>query len=245
MPAPKLAPLPGQQGLLLDSQRGIIVINSNDPERRQKFTRAHELVEMLFIELSPGKDLGHGWELKRPGGFKEHTKEFLCNCTAANLLMPPQYVQGEIKKMGVNFECARNIADICEVSLSAALVQVAQQSNDGYFVVMWRMKNKPADIKNQPDSSQLTMFGMENKLPPKKLRVEWCLGGPGSKSLVLPKDKSIEYSSGTYQAWETNNFTIGNVSVPINGRSSVWYSSENMPFIINHERYVISLMRKI
>lgn len=242
IPTPKTAPLPDQQGLLLDSQRGIIIINSKDPERRQKFTRAHELVEMLFKELSPGKDLGHGWELKRPGGFKEHTKEYLCNRTAANLLIPTVYVKQQINQLGVNFDCARNIADACEVSLSAALVQLAQQSNDGYFVVMWRIKNKPADLKNQPGSSQLTMFGIENVLPAKKLRVEWCLGG--DRSLVIPKDKSTDSSSCIHQALEINSFTTGTVNIPINSRGSSWYSSENMPFMIDDERYVISLMRK-
>jgi hypothetical protein len=242
IPTPKTAPLPDLQGLLLDSQRGIIIINSNDPERRQKFTRAHELVEMLFKELSPGKELGNGWELKRPGGFKEHTKEYLCNRTAANLLIPTVYVQQQISQLGVNFDCARSIADACEVSLSAALVQMAQQSSDGHFVVMWRMKNKPADIKNQPDTSQLTMFGMQNTLPAKKLRVEWCLGG--DKSLGIPKDKSTDHSSCIHQAWETNSFTTGTANIALNGRSSTWYSSENMPFIMNDERHVISLMKK-
>ena len=242
IPTPKTAPLPDIQGLLFDSQRGIIIINSNDPERRQKFTRAHELVEMLFKELSPGKDLGNGWELKRPGGFKEHTKEYLCNRTAANLLIPTAYVQQQIKKLGVNFDCARSIADACEVSLSAALVQMAQQTSDGYFVVLWRIKNKPADTKNQPDASQLTMFGMENVLPAKKLRVEWCLGG--DKSLGIPKDKSTDSSSCIHQAWETNSFTTGTANIPLNGRSSSWYSSENMPFMVNNEKFVISLMCK-
>ena len=242
IPTPKTAPLPDQQGLLLDSQRGIIVINSKDPERRQKFTRAHELVEMLFIELSQGKDLGKGWELKRPGGFKEHTKEFLCNRTAANLLMPTIYVQSQIKQFGVNFDCARSIAEACEVSLSAALVQMAQQSNDGHLVVLWRMKNKPAELKSLLGANQMTMFGVEPAVPAKKLRTEWCLGG--DKSLFIPKHKSIENSSSIYQAWESNNFTAGQVQISFD-RHSILYSSENMPFTINDDRQVISLMRKV
>jgi len=242
IPEPKSIPLPQQQGLLLDAERGIIVINSSDPEKRQKFTKAHELVEMLFTELPQGKDLGGGWELKRPGGFKESTKEFLCNWTAANLLMPTSFVQNEIKKLGANFDCARTIADACEVSLSAALVQVARISNEGHFVILWRMKNKPAELKNNSDASQLTMFEIKNTTPAKKLRVEWRLGG--NNLLYIPKDKSIENTSLIHQAWETNTFIAGKVQIAFDNRKLTWYSSENMPFTINDERYVISLMRK-
>ena len=242
IPEPKPIPLPQQQGLLLDAERGIILINSSDPEKRQKFTKAHELVEMLFVELSQGKDLGRGWELRRPGGFKEGAKEFLCNWTAANLLMPTHYVQSEIKKRGANFDCARAIADTCEVSLSAALVQLARNSKEGHFVVLWRMKNKPTELKNKSDTSQMTMFEVKNTAPAKKLRVEWSLGG--SNSPFIPKDKSVENSSLIYQAWEKNAFTSGEVNISIDNRNPAWFSSENMPFTINSERYVISLVRK-
>jgi Zn-dependent peptidase ImmA (M78 family) len=228
--------------LLLDAERGIILINSSDPEKRQKFTKAHELVEMLFVELSQGKDLGRGWELRRPGGFKEGAKEFLCNWTAANLLMPTHYVQSEIKKRGANFDCARAIADTCEVSLSAALIQLARNSNEGHFVVLWRMKNKPAELKNKSDTSQMTMFEVKNTAPAKKLRVEWSLGGRNSP--FIPRDKSVENSSLIYQAWEKNAFTSGEVNISIDNRNPAWFSSENMPFTINSERYVISLVRK-
>lgn len=243
IPKPKPIPLTQQQGLLLDAERGIILINSSDPEKRQKFTKAHELVEMLFIELPQGKDLGRGWELRRPGGFKEGTKEFLCNWTAANLLMPAPYVQSEIEKRGANFDCARAIADTCEVSLSAALVQLARNSKEGHFVVLWRVKNKPIELKNKSDTSQMTMFEVKNTTPAKKLRVGWSLGG--SNSPFIPKDKSVENSSVIYQSWETNTFKSGKVKIAFDNRNLNLYSSENMPFVINDERYVISLMQKI
>lgn len=242
IPNPKFAPLPLQQGLLLDPEMGIIVINSTDSEKRQKFTKAHELVEMLFSALPQGRDLGSGWRFDRPGGFKEITKEFLCNWTAANLLMPPDYVQGLIKEHDINFDCAELIATNCDVSLSAALVQLARNSPEGHFVVLWRMKNKPTEIQNASNDAQMTMFGVDNTLPPKKLRVEWCLGGLNSP--FVPKDKSTENSSLIYQAWETNTFTNGRDRMTFDNRSSDWYSSENMPFTLNEERYVISLMRK-
>ncbi len=243
MPDPKSAPLSQQQGLLLDPELGLIVINSNDSEKRQKFTKAHELVEMLFSALPQGRDLGSGWRLDRPGGFKEITKEFLCNWTAANLLMPPNYVHGQIQEHGVNFDCAGVIATNCQVSLSAALVQLARNSQEGYFVVLWRMKNKPTETRNVSNDTQMTMFGIENALPAKKLRVEWCLGSPDSP--FIPKDKSTESTSLISQAWITNTFTSGRERMTFDNRHSAWYSGENMPFTLDQERYVISLMRRI
>lgn len=243
IPETLFAPLPQQQGLLLDAKRGIIVINSNDPEKRQKFTIAHELVELLFKALPQGKDLGRGWELKRPGGFKETTKEFLCNWTAANLLMPPLFIENEIKKLGVTLDCARSIAEKCEVSLSAALVQVARNSPRQHFVVLWRIKNKPTELNNSNNASQMTMFGVQNIAPAKKLRVEWSLGGVNSP--YIPKDKSVENSSLIYQAWETNRFTSGRVNISLDNRNASWFSCENLPFTTDGERYVISLIGKV
>ena len=242
IPEPKFVPLPQQQGLLLDPELGTIVINSKDSEKRQKFTKAHELVELLFSELPQGRDLESGWRLDRPGGFKESTKEFLCNWTAANLLMPHYYVQEQIQKYGVSFECAKLIAITCDVSLSAALIQLARNSSDKHFVVLWRMKNKPTEIRSMPSIAQMTMFEMENVLPSKKLRVEWCLGGIDFP--FVPKDKSTENTSLIYQAWETNTFTNGKEWMTLDNRSASWYSSENMAFTISGERFVISLMRK-
>ena len=115
IPIPIQKPLPGQQGLLIDAKNGIIVINSNDPPSRQKFSQAHELVEFLFNSLPNGKDIGNGWMLKRPGGFSESMKEYLCNWTAANLLMPPAYVNSQITQNGANFDCARIISSECEI----------------------------------------------------------------------------------------------------------------------------------
>lgn len=241
-PSPKLVPLPGQQGMLVDPSRGLILINSTDPDDRQKFTQAHELVEELFSVLPQGQELGSGWRLDLPGGFKQGTKEFLCNWTAANLLMPSRYVQERIQKCGANFECARVIADECQVSLSAALVQLARNSDERHFVVLWRMKNKPTEIQNASNDSQMTMFGIQNALPAKKLRVEWCLGGLGSP--FIPKDKSTETTSLISQASKTNSFTKGRERMTFDNRRSEWYSSENMPFTLNEEKYVISLMRK-
>lgn len=242
LPNPQYVPLLGQQGLLVDAEQGIIAINLRDPETRQRFSEAHELAEMLFSVLPAGIDLGSGWFLKRPGGFKESTKEYLCNRVAANLLMPPQELQSHIQKYGVTFDGARAVSSECQVSLSAALVQLTYLGSGRYCVVLWRMKNKPIEIKNQPASSQLKLFDNHDiGLPVKKLRVEWSMRAPDGP--FIPENKSTESTSQIYSAWEIGSFTKGEERMSFNGRNASWYRSENLPFEFEGERYVLSLIQ--
>jgi len=241
IPKPQYVPLPRQQGLLVDAERGIIAINSRDPETRQRFSEAHELAEMLFSMLPAGIDLGGGWFLKKPGGYKESTKEFLCNRIAANLLMPPQELRVHIEQYGITFNGAQAVAAECQVSLSAALIQLAYLGPGRYSVVLWRKKNKPIEIKNQPAPSQLNLFDdINDGLAAKKLRVEWSMRAPDG--LFIPDNKSTETTSQIYTAWKSESFTSGEERMCFDGRRAGWYRSENLPFEHDGERYVLSLI---
>lgn len=44
-----------QEGLLLDAERGLIIINEDDPRTRRRFSEAHELIELLFSVLPRGE----------------------------------------------------------------------------------------------------------------------------------------------------------------------------------------------
>lgn len=237
---PQTVPLPGQQGLLLDAERGLILINANDIEHRQKFTLAHEMIELLFHELPNVND----WGLNRPGGFQEGTKEFLCNWAGANLLMPPSHVQEVIENCGVSFDCANSLVSDCDVSFSAALIQLARKSSRRHVVVHWQMKNKPTEIKKAVPAQQMGMLPDINLLPPKKLRVEWSYGGINSP--FIPKDKSTENTSLIYSAWETGKFTSGRERMTFNNQTSHWCTCENMPYDrSDNERCVLSLIELV
>jgi Zn-dependent peptidase ImmA (M78 family) len=240
IPKPIQKPLPGQQGLLLDAENGIIVINSNDPASRQKFSQAHELVELLFNTLPQYKELGNGWLLKRPGGFKESMKEYLCNWAAAILLMPQDYVDNRINQYGINFECARVISAECEISLSAALVHLARTSSGNHSVVLWTKKNKPTEIMNIISDVQLSFFDEKKQEPIKKLRVEWSMGSASAP--FIPKDKSIEASSLVFSAWQSGVFTSGKERLCLDGRKLAWYQTQNLPFNNEGDTRVLSLI---
>jgi Zn-dependent peptidase ImmA (M78 family) len=240
---PKILPLPNVDGMLVDPKNGIIVINSDDTLCRQKFTLAHELIEVLFELLPSGIDLGNGWKLKRPGGFSESAKENLCNLAAACLLMPYSYIEKQIQEKGVNFECARKVADDCEVSLSAALIQLARMSPFPHNVVLWKMKHKPSEMKNSIPNAQLFFADLQPIGPSKKLRVEWSFGN--SKAPFIPKNKSIEESSLVYLAWHSQIFTSGIEIINLSSRQIKKYRTQNNPFTINDETVVLSLLEKI
>jgi Zn-dependent peptidase ImmA (M78 family) len=244
IPKPKYVPLPDQQGLLVDADRGIIVINSTDPNTRQRFSEAHELAEMLFSELPAGIDLGDGWFLKRPGGYKESTKEYLCNRVAANLLMPPKELRFHLDRYGVTFDGAKIVSADCQVSLSAALIQLTHLGPGRYSVVLWRMKNKPKEIKNQIPSSQLKLFDIASDgLPPKKLRVEWSMrvmDGP-----FIPLNKSTESTSLIYAAWKSGIFNSGVELMTFDNRHIHRYRCENLPFKYKGEIVVLSLVEQL
>jgi hypothetical protein len=240
IPSPIQKPLPGQQGLLLDARNGIVIINSNDPPSRQKFSQAHELVEFLFNSLPNRKDIGNGWMLKKPGGFTESMKEYLCNRTAANLLMPPVYVTDQINQHGANFDCARIISSECEISLSAALVQVARISQGNHSVVLWMMKNKPSEIMRKVSTAQLGLFDDHKPQPAMKLRVEWSLGSENAPH--IPKNKSVEETSLIFKAWQTGSFTAGEERLCLDGRKSRWFRTENLPFSVDGGTQVLSLI---
>jgi Zn-dependent peptidase ImmA (M78 family) len=243
IPEPIIVALPDIQGLLVDPDNGIIIINSEDPINRQKFSQAHELIEILFSVLPQGKNLGNGWKLKKPGGFAEFEKETICNFAAASLLMPIEYVKKMIQSDDVTFACARVISAECNVSLSAALVQLTQISSRKHTVVLWKMKNKPSEIKNKIPDMQLSFLDEKLRGPMMKLRVEWSMGN--TYAPFIPKDKSIEESSLTYRAWQSGNYTSGKERLCLDGRKTKLYLTQNLPFTNKDETRVLSVIEDL
>jgi len=95
IPTPLRAPLEEQQGILVDSNNGIILIKEDDPLVRQRFTEGHELMELLFdaqAEASSSSCL--------PAWSEQH-KERLCDRGAAALLMPESSFVPKLQQLGL------------------------------------------------------------------------------------------------------------------------------------------------
>jgi hypothetical protein len=236
IPVPEYATLPNQQGLLLDPNSGLMIIHDEDPRVRQRFTEAHELMEFLFSALPSGR----GWAARRLGGFKQGPKERLCNEGAAELLMPEASFVPRVRAVGVSYRAARQLALEFEVSTTAALVRMVRIGPGRHAVVLWRMKNKPTEIRNMTPANQLSLFGDSViKGPPKRLRVEWSMAG--SSVPFIPVDKSVPEDSSIYAAWRDGVFTSGEDNLDLANCRGI-FRCENQPFGVDDERQVFSLL---
>jgi hypothetical protein len=233
IPLPKRARLPNQQGLLLLPDLGVILINEGDIPARQRFTEAHELIELLFDALPNGT----GWAARQRGPFRHHTKERLCDEGAARLLMPAA-VFARAAAQAVSFNTAGKLARRFGVSTTAALVQLVRHSPGRHSLAAWRLKHKPTD--QQPAAAQLSLFGGIPAAPPApKLRVDWVMSAPASPH--IPLHKSIPEESEIHRAFREGRFTQGEERLDL-GSAHGRFRSENWGYENSGERRVLSLL---
>jgi hypothetical protein len=234
---PVYAPLPQQQGLTIPCN-GVpqIIINVADNPERQRFTQAHELMELLFSEFAGGFRLDR---LKR--SIFGNGKENICQVGAAHLLMPAETFEPKARCMGISFRTAEILATEFEVSFIAALFRLTDVFQNRSVIVLWRMKNKPSELQNEISSEQMVLSGFEfTGLPSPKLRVEWCYGTYHNH--FIPDNKSAPKDSSVYLAWEDECYTIGEEIIPFpryNHKGII----ENKLVSINDERMLLSLIR--
>lgn len=222
----------------MSPEKGIILVNDGDPATRQRFSEAHELIELLFSTFPPST----GWAAaaQKVGDFHHKTKEQLCNEGAAELLMPQASFLPRVLTLRISFRTARQLVPEFDVSMTAALVHMTRIGPGRHAVVLWRMKNNPTEIKNKTSEQQLSLFSdVFNDLPPKKLRVEWSLRGPNVP--YIPIDKSIPEDSSIYAAWQDRKFTTGEDRLDL---ANIWGTClcENQPFVVDGEWFILSLL---
>jgi hypothetical protein len=236
IPKPTRLSLPDQQGLLLNPEKGLIVINDTDPLTRQRFSEAHELIELLFSQLATG----NAWAARQHGPFRRPTKERLCNQGAAELLMPEDSFLPRLINLGVSFNSARMLAKEYLVSTTAALVHMARIGPGQHAVVLWQLKHKPTEIQRMSHGQQPSLFGVSTEFEPsKKLRVSWAMSKPGTT--FIPKHKSAPEESSIFEAWTSGSDTKGEDLLELGHDRGSWLC-ENHPFEADGERMVISLI---
>ncbi len=238
VPIPQRVPLPDQQGMLLNSGIGLVLINQNDPVMRQRFTEAHELMEFLFEAAANNK----AW--RQLGYFRAQPqrKEKWCDEGAAELLMPSASIKQRLQTAAASFATARQLAGEFQTSLTASLLQMIKASEGHHAIVRWCMKHKPSETRAIANArTQMTMFG-DVASPPKELRVDWSTSN--SKTLFIPNDKSITEDTAVFAAWRDGTFTKGLDSITL-GKRVIRFHSENQPFEKDAERQVLSLFTLI
>ena len=234
---PKTIQLPKQQGTTVTfNGYPQIIIHAGDIVTRQKFSTAHELVELLFLEL-PGNI--------RPDRLKENIfrkdKEQICQMAAANLIMPEESFRPRVNRLGLTFKSAEMLAEEYEVSLMATLSRLVDMYPKQSIMVLWQMKNKPTELRNRIPENQIELPGLHpNNLPVKKIRVSWTHGQ--YRNYFLPLDKSIPEDSSIYYAWNTNQFASGEDIIPF-GSYNVKVLVESKPINIEGKKHILSLIR--
>jgi len=237
MHSPQATSLPQQEGTTIPFHgTPLILIHSGDKPTRQKFTTAHELIELLITEIS---------ECIRPDRVKKTIfgmkNEQICQKGAANLLMPRDSFHPRAMSMGLSFHSAESLADEYEVSLMAALCRLTDMYPKQGIMILWQLRNKPTELRKEVPDNQIELPGFHpTSLPAPKLRVAWRYGK--YKEYFMPIDKSIPKDSSVYEAWENDQFTSGEEIIPF-GRYNVKAFIESKPIKINGESHVLSLVR--
>lgn len=140
IPIPRQAPLQDQQGILVDGDRGLILIKEDDPLVRRRFTEGHELMELLFDAHHQREGLPQETAPQR-GGFKAEGdyKERLCDRGAAALLMPEASFRARLQKLSMSLQTGRALAQDYQTSLMATLLRMVQLSSGAHALIMWRL----------------------------------------------------------------------------------------------------------
>lgn len=233
IPMPIVISLPGQQGILLDHYTGKIYINEDDPETRQRFSYAHELVELVFAIQ----------EKEYPTiKITVPKKERLCEQGAAALLMPSASFSALMHETGVHLEGASTLARLYQTSFLATLVHLIHQSKLPLILVLWQFAYKPSEIV--PTAHQLSFEVMtEPSLPQKKLRVWWSLCSPQlpRSQYYVPPHISAPQDSCICQSYQSGELHRRNEEIHFGARS-IRGLVEAKRITIGTERCVVTLI---
>lgn len=207
MPIPLRAPLIDQQGILVDSRTGIILIKETDPVVRQRFTEGHELMELLFdAHLQSGQRFP----------WSDRKKEQLCDQGAAELLMPRSSFVPRLHRLKISLRTAQILADRYQTSLLATVIRMMHCGLEPCALILWHCALSRRELQ-QPQTRPVQ----------KKLRVWWRTCTAAWAEGFIPKNKSIPheslissaYTSGEPQAGiETLNFGGGAITCRVEAR---------------------------
>jgi Zn-dependent peptidase ImmA (M78 family) len=227
IPTPLRAPLDEQQGILVDSRTGIILIKENDPIVRQRFTEGHELMELLFDAHEQVKV-----ERSHPIWSGQH-KERLCDRGAADLLMPQSSFLPILRELGISLNTGRTLAKLYQTSLIATLVRMIHQGSGNYALIMWHCSLKPREVRGITEGASQ---------PQKKLRVWWRTQTKDWTGGFIPKDKSIPHNSLISYAYVTGQPFNGVETIHL-GWGLIECQIEAIPIQMGNKSCVLSLLR--
>jgi IrrE N-terminal-like domain len=235
LPSVRMAGSLGQRGLTTEDLQ--IYLNADDRPTVQKFTFAHELMEVFFYALDAGA--ADSWMSDALFVELKERKERFCEFGAAELVMPMELFK-HLVPTPMRFAWALHLAEFCELSLTATLWRVLETGRVPAVLVIWRHAHAPREVA-PPVAGQLALLsGLEEMGPAKKMRVIRAITPPSFKGFI-PPHKSIPDDSVIRQCYLEGTAMSGIEDLDLRdlqGRFLV----EAIPFQARGERHVISLV---
>ncbi|UBF30324.1 ImmA/IrrE family metallo-endopeptidase (plasmid) [Kovacikia minuta CCNUW1] len=228
IPTPRRAPLDEQQGILVDSRTGMILIKEDDPLVRQRFTEGHELMELLFDaqEQARTESFLPNWSADR--------KERLCDQGAADLLMPQTSFLPRLNELGLSLSTGRSLAALYQTSLLATLVRMVQYGTGEHALVLWH------HALTQRESAQTASSSIKAK---KKLRIWWSIRTDDWRGGFIPKHKSIAPDSLIAKTHLKGHHHSGTETIHL-GWGEVRCQVEAIPIAFGDQSCVLSLLHR-
>lgn len=127
--------LPDDTPGFTDPELGLIFVNKRDSLSRQRFTEAHEFVELLYIASKESP----GW----PGSIFDvgtREKEKLCQEGAGTILMPREATLRLMDQREPGLDLASSIAEFFDTSLTAAAYRMVELSSDECCLSVWQIR---------------------------------------------------------------------------------------------------------
>lgn len=169
----------------------VMDLRVSDPEPRQRFSCAHEIVHTAF----PGFAREARYRLDVTVGThrrERHEEEYLCDFGAAELLMPATLLdRPDFNLAERGLDAVEELASRAKVSLEAAGNRLARRTPGALFVVTESM-HKPSEMPAVAHGEPV----------PEKLRVSYATAGDGM-SVFLPRYKSLPDDSPMVRALRT------------------------------------------
>lgn len=144
------------------------------------------------------------------------------------------------RKWDTSLETGKRLADLYNVSLTAALVRAVKHGPGLHALVVWRPAWSAAEKEALHSASQLSLCGDNTpQLPPRRLRVRWACST--QDKIFIPPNKSVAFDTSIYRCYESGMPMQAFDRLDLKSICGECYC-ESMPVALESERHVLSII---
>jgi len=192
-------PILGEEAQLIPLSNHLLIrCNPYRSRVRQNFSLFHEISHILLMDFKITTPCSRSRTIS--GEFEvEDEIEYLCDISAAELLLPLPWFGKDMEKQGVSIDSILTLGRKYAASREAIAIRMVQLSSFPCAAVFFSWKNKPQDRKIPGKGEKEYLFPELKFLPPRKLRVDFSVSS-STFSYFIPRFKSIEEKTLVYQS---------------------------------------------